>query len=101
MVGINTQPWQGFGRYRIGRRTLEGRDPKENQTHITIMEPDGAGFAHDAALVASLQRSMRMKSKVELIYCVMVVATAVLAGVMKCTASAACSRCVDMVDPFD
>lgn len=42
-----------------------------------------------------------MKNKVELIYCVMVVATAVLAGVMKCTASAACSRCSGMVDPFD
>lgn len=42
-----------------------------------------------------------MKSKVELIYCVMVVATAVLAGVMKCTASATCSRCSDLVDPFD
>ncbi|MCD9045926.1 hypothetical protein [Luteimonas sp. MHLX1A] len=61
-----------------------------------------AGFAHDAALVASLQESMKMmKSKVELIYCVMVVATAVLAGVMKCTASATCSRCSDLVDPFD
>ncbi|MFN6507445.1 hypothetical protein [Xanthomonas translucens] len=42
-----------------------------------------------------------MRSKVELIYCVMVVATAVLAGVMKCTASAACSRCGDLVDSFD
>ncbi|MDH2021248.1 MULTISPECIES: hypothetical protein [Stenotrophomonas] len=42
-----------------------------------------------------------MKSKVELIYCVMVVAKAVLAGVMKCRASAACSRCGGMVDPFD
>ena len=42
-----------------------------------------------------------MKSKVELIYCVMVVATAVMAGVMKCTASAACSRCDGMVDLFD
>lgn len=42
-----------------------------------------------------------MKNKVELIYCVMVVATAVLAGVMKCTASAACGRCGGMVDPFD
>ena len=44
---------------------------------------------------------MKMKSKVELVYCVMVVATAVLAGVLKCTVSAACSRCGDMVDPFD
>ena len=43
----------------------------------------------------------RMKNKVELVYCVMVVATAVLAGVLKCTASAACSRCGDVVDPFD
>ncbi|MGA6150198.1 MULTISPECIES: hypothetical protein [unclassified Stenotrophomonas] len=42
-----------------------------------------------------------MKSKVELIYCVMVVATAVLAGVVKCTTSAGCSRCGGMVDPFD
>jgi len=42
-----------------------------------------------------------MRSKVELIYCVMVVATAVLAGVMKCTASAACSRCASTVDPYD
>lgn len=65
------------------------------------MKPVIAGFAHDAALVASLQESMKMMSKVELIYCVMVVATAVLAGVMKCTASAACSRCGGMVDPFD
>jgi hypothetical protein len=61
----------------------------------------GSGFAHDAAQVASLQGARWMKSKVELIYCVMVVATAVLAGVMKCTASAACSRCGGMVDPFD
>ncbi|PPV05186.1 hypothetical protein [Xanthomonas bromi] len=59
-----------------------------------------AGFAYDAAPVASLQEQMSMRSKVELIYCVMVVATAVLAGVMKCTASAACSRCGDLVDPF-
>lgn len=42
-----------------------------------------------------------MKSKVELIYCVMVVATAVLAGVMKCTSIAACSRCSGIVDPYD
>lgn len=41
-----------------------------------------------------------MKNKVELIYCVMVVATALLAGVMTCTASAACSRCAGMVDPY-
>lgn len=42
-----------------------------------------------------------MKNKVELIYCVMVVATAFLAGVMNCTANATCSRCGGMVDPFD
>ncbi|MBB6064988.1 hypothetical protein [Pseudoxanthomonas broegbernensis] len=42
-----------------------------------------------------------MKSKVELIYCVMVVATAILAGVMKCTASTTCGRCGELVDPFD
>ncbi len=63
------------------------------QTLIVVLKLDGTGFTHDAALVASLQESMKMKGKVELIYCVMVVATAVLASVMKCTASAACSRC--------
>lgn len=42
-----------------------------------------------------------MRSNVELIYCVMVVATAVLAGVMKCTASGVCSRCGDLIDSFD
>ena len=65
------------------------------------MKSGGSGFAHDAAQVASLQGVSCMKSKVELIYCVMVVATAVMAGVMKCTASAACSRCDGMVDLFD
>lgn len=77
------------------------RERKELQTHTTSLKLVGSGFAHDAAPVASLQERMRMKSKVELIYCVMVVATAVLAGVMKCTASAACNRCGGMVDPFD
>lgn len=42
-----------------------------------------------------------MKSRVELIYCVMVVATAVLAGIIKSTTNAVCSRCSGMVDPFD
>lgn len=42
-----------------------------------------------------------MKSKAELIYCVMMVATAVLAGIIKCTAGAACSRCSNLVDSFD
>jgi len=65
------------------------------------MKLGGSGFAHDAAQVASLQGGKWMRSKVELIYCVMVVATAVLAGVMKCTASAACSRCASTVDPYD
>jgi len=64
------------------------------------MKPGGSGFAHDAAQVASLQEAIKMRSKVELIYCVMVVATAVLAGVIKCTASVACSRCAGMVDPY-
>lgn len=40
-----------------------------------------------------------MKNKVELIYCIMVVATAVLSGIVKCTASAACSSCGDFADP--
>ena len=40
-----------------------------------------------------------MRSKVELIYCIMVVATAVLAGIVKCTAAAACHNCGDFVDP--
>jgi hypothetical protein len=55
----------------------------------------------DAAPLAFLLEPKRMKSKVELIYCVLVVATAVLAGVMKCTASTTCSRCTSLVDPYD
>ncbi|MFA0925183.1 hypothetical protein [Xanthomonas fragariae] len=34
-----------------------------------------------------------MKSKVELIYCIMVVATAVMAGIVKCTVAATCPNC--------
>lgn len=40
-----------------------------------------------------------MKNKVELIYCIMVVATAVMAGIVKCTAAAACRTCGDFFDP--
>lgn len=83
------------------RNVARAGQTKTFQTHITPLELAGAGFAYDAARVASLQEPTRMKSKVELIYCVLVVATAVLAGVMKCTASAACSSCRGMVDPFD
>ncbi|WP_423162440.1 hypothetical protein [Stenotrophomonas maltophilia] len=75
---------------------------KEISNLYHSMKLGGSGFAHDAAPVAFLHEASRMmKSKVELIYCVMVVATAVLAGVMKCTTSAGCSRCGGMVDPFD
>lgn len=38
------------------------------------------------------------KNKVELIYCVMVVATAVMAGIVKCTVAAACRNCGDFFD---
>ena len=40
-----------------------------------------------------------MKSKVELIYCIMVVATAVMAGIVKCTAATTCGNCGDFLDP--
>ena len=42
-----------------------------------------------------------MKNKVELVYCIMVVATAVLAGIVKCTATATatCGNCGDFLDP--
>ena len=40
-----------------------------------------------------------MKNKVELVYCIMVVATAVLAGFVKCTATATCGSCGDFLDP--
>ncbi|WP_283159737.1 hypothetical protein [Xanthomonas axonopodis] len=39
-----------------------------------------------------------MKSKVELIYCIMVVATAVMAGIVKCTVAATCPNCSDFFD---
>lgn len=43
--------------------------------------------------------SVIMKSKIELIYCIMVVTTAVLAGIVKCTAVASCTNCGDFIDP--
>ena len=39
-----------------------------------------------------------LKNKVELVYCVMVVATAVLAGIVKCTATGTCGNCGDLFD---
>lgn len=39
-----------------------------------------------------------MKHKVELIYCVMVVATAVMAGIVKCATTVICPRCSDPLD---
>ncbi|SYZ51421.1 hypothetical protein CPBF426_10350 [Xanthomonas arboricola pv. juglandis] len=38
------------------------------------------------------------KSKVELIYCIMVVATAVMAGIVKCTVAVTCPNCSDFFD---
>ena len=43
--------------------------------------------------------SVIMKNKIELIYCIMVVTTAVLAGIVKCTAIASCTNCGDFIDP--
>ena len=40
-----------------------------------------------------------MKNKVELVYCIMVVATAVMAGIVKCTAAATCGTWGDFLDP--
>ncbi|MBA0302140.1 hypothetical protein D7Y36_04545 [Stenotrophomonas maltophilia] len=65
------------------------------------MKLESSGFARGAARVAFLQEQVAMKSKVELIYCVMAVATAVMAGIMKCTERAVCSRCDGVVDSFD
>ncbi|MEA9906963.1 hypothetical protein VDG44_21000 [Xanthomonas campestris pv. raphani] len=81
--------------------SLGVRESTKFQIHITSLELVGAGFAYDAAPAAFLQEQMSMKSRVGLIYCMMVVATSVLEGVMKCTASAACSTCGDLFDPFD
>lgn len=40
-----------------------------------------------------------MKNKIELIYCIMVVATAVMAGIVKRTAATTCGNCGDFLDP--
>lgn len=74
---------------------------KRIQTYITLLKLAVLASRMTQRWSRLCREPMKMKSKVELIYCVMVVATAVLAGVMKCTASAACSRCSGMVDPFD
>jgi hypothetical protein len=71
------------------------------QTHTTPSKLVGTGFGHAAAAVAYFQERKRMRSRVELVHCIMVVATAVLSGIIKSTASAVCSRCSCMVEPFD
>ena len=48
-----------------------------------------------------MQEPTRMRSRVELVYCVMVVATAVLAGIIKSTTNVVCSRCSGIADPYD
>ena len=42
--------------------------------------------------------SVMMKNKVELIYCILAVATAVMAGIVKCTAATTCGSCGDFFD---
>lgn len=39
-----------------------------------------------------------MKSKVELIYCIIVVVTAFMAGCVKCTVASTCPNCSDFFD---
>jgi hypothetical protein len=51
------------------------------------------------AMRCSSEMSSMMKNKVELIYCIMVVATAVMAGIVKCTAAATCGNCGDFLEP--
>ena len=43
--------------------------------------------------------SVVMKGNIELIYCIMVVATAIPVGIVKCTATASCTNCGDFIDP--
>lgn len=70
------------------------------ETHTTRMNLVVISFASGAPRCSALsEESVVMRSKVELIYCVMVVATAVLAGIVKCTVAAACRSCSDFVDP--
>ena len=42
--------------------------------------------------------SVMMKNKVELIYCILAVATAVMAGIVKCTTASTCGSCGDFLD---
>lgn len=53
---------------------------------------------HSAAKCHQRGRLMT-KSKMELIYCVMVVATAVVAGIVKYSGGAVCISCGDHLDP--
>lgn len=42
--------------------------------------------------------SVMMKNKVELIYCILAVATAVMARIVKCTTASTCGSCGDFLD---
>lgn len=39
-----------------------------------------------------------MKNRIELIYCILAVATAVMAGIVKCTTASTCGSCGDFLD---
>jgi hypothetical protein len=64
----------------------QARRSKKSQFHITHVKPVVIGFAFERA---ALQRSLRelhdMSGKIDTVYCILVVATAVLVGIVKCT----------------
>ena len=61
-------------------------DLKKSQTHITPVKSVVIGFAHGRS---ASQRSPwvpdDMNGKLDTVYCILVVATAVLVGIVKCT----------------
>lgn len=73
-------------------------DSKKFQTCSTTMRPQKSALADGAPRVVPAKVYAMTGSKIELIYCVMVVATAVLAGVVKCTTPSSCIHC-NFMDP--
>jgi hypothetical protein len=64
----------------------QARRSKKSQFHITHVKPVVIGFASGRSASQRSQRvSDDMSGKIDTVYCILVVATAVLVGIIKCT----------------
>jgi len=78
--------WRQTDGWRSAVEIRNSFDLKKSQTHITHVKSVTFGFASGrSASKRSLWVPDDMSSKLDTVYCILVVATAVLVGIIKCT----------------